>query len=152
MPKYVKATTKERRLAPVTGGVATARTTDSAASATALATGYKTNNAYIGQDKDHNPVKSLTELANEQGKATADAGFPQLRIFPFSQRFFHGALSQIQQKSRGNQNSHSQQAANHLEGKGTDQVHANALGNEGKAPDDSGRQQGNTALKLFFHK
>ena len=46
-------------------------TTDSAASATALATGYKTNNAYIGQDKDHNPVKSLTELANELGKATA---------------------------------------------------------------------------------
>lgn len=46
-------------------------TTDSAASGTALATGYKTINYYVGQDKDHNPVKSLTELANELGKSTA---------------------------------------------------------------------------------
>jgi len=45
--------------------------TDSAAGGTALATGYKTTNYYVGQDSDHNPVKSLTELANERGMATA---------------------------------------------------------------------------------
>lgn len=46
-------------------------TTDSAASGTALATGYKTNNAYIGQDKNHNAVQSITELAGSRGMATA---------------------------------------------------------------------------------
>ena len=46
-------------------------TTDSAAAGTALATGYKTYNRYIGMDSDGNPVKNLTELANELGKATA---------------------------------------------------------------------------------
>ena len=46
-------------------------TTDSAASGTALATGYKTNNYYVGQNKDHRAVKSLTELAGSLGKATA---------------------------------------------------------------------------------
>ena len=45
--------------------------TDSAAAGTALATGYKTNNRYIGVDKDGNELKSLTELASELGKATA---------------------------------------------------------------------------------
>ena len=45
--------------------------TDSAAAATALATGYKTNNKHIGQDGTDQPVKSLTELANELGMATA---------------------------------------------------------------------------------
>ncbi len=45
--------------------------TDSAASGTALATGYKTYNKHIGIDKDKNDVMSLTELANSLGKATA---------------------------------------------------------------------------------
>ncbi len=45
--------------------------TDSAASGTALATGYKTINRYIGKDKNKNDVMSLTELANSLGKATA---------------------------------------------------------------------------------
>ena len=45
--------------------------TDSAASGTALATGYKTNNGYVGQDKYHQPVQSLTELAGSLGMATA---------------------------------------------------------------------------------
>lgn len=45
--------------------------TDSAAGGTALSTGYKTTNYYVGQDSNHNPVKSLTELANEKGLATA---------------------------------------------------------------------------------
>ena len=45
--------------------------TDSAAAGTALATGYKTVNGYIGLDKDGNRIKSLTELAAELGKATA---------------------------------------------------------------------------------
>lgn len=46
-------------------------TTDSAASGTALATGYKTYNKYVGLDSNGDPVKSLTELANERGMATA---------------------------------------------------------------------------------
>ena len=45
--------------------------TDSAAAGTALATGFKTYNRYIGMDKDGNDLKSLTELAGELGKATA---------------------------------------------------------------------------------
>ena len=46
-------------------------TTDSAASGTALASGYKTKNGYVGKDKDKNDVKSLTEFAIELGKSTA---------------------------------------------------------------------------------
>ena len=45
--------------------------TDSAAGGTALATGYKTINKYVGLDKNKNEIKSLTELAGELGKATA---------------------------------------------------------------------------------
>ena len=46
-------------------------TTDSAASATALATGYKTTNGRIGRDKDGNDLLSITELAASLGMATA---------------------------------------------------------------------------------
>ena len=46
-------------------------TTDSAAAGTALATGFKTRNTYVGIDDQGNPVRSLTEIANELGKATA---------------------------------------------------------------------------------
>ena len=46
-------------------------TTDSAAAATALATGHKTNNGYVGKDQDLNDVQSLTELANSLNMATA---------------------------------------------------------------------------------
>ena len=45
--------------------------TDSAAGGTALATGYKTENGYVGKDSKKNDVKSLTEYAIELGKATA---------------------------------------------------------------------------------
>ena len=45
--------------------------TDSAAAATALATGYKTVNGRIGKDKDGNELKSLTELAGDLGMNTA---------------------------------------------------------------------------------
>lgn len=43
-------------------------TTDSAAGGTALACGTKTYNEVIGQDKDGNDLKNLTELALEIGK------------------------------------------------------------------------------------
>ncbi len=46
-------------------------TTDSAAAGTALATGYKTVNGYVGQDKNHKQVVSLTELAASFGMNTA---------------------------------------------------------------------------------
>ncbi len=43
--------------------------TDSAAGGTALATGYKTINGYIGKDKDLNDVMNLPELAHSLGMA-----------------------------------------------------------------------------------
>lgn len=46
------------------------RVTDSAASGTALATGYKTNNTYLGVTADGTRVESLMEVAQEQGMAT----------------------------------------------------------------------------------
>lgn len=46
------------------------KTTDSAAGATALATGYKTFNSYIGQDMYHNAKQSLVELAGSMEMAT----------------------------------------------------------------------------------
>lgn len=46
-------------------------TTDSAASATALSTGYKTANGRIGRSKDDTDLISITELAASRGMATA---------------------------------------------------------------------------------
>ncbi len=46
-------------------------TTDSAAAGTALSSGYKTVNGYIGKDGNLKDVPSLTELAAQKGKATA---------------------------------------------------------------------------------
>ena len=46
-------------------------TTDSAAAGTALSSGRKTINGFVGQDRDHNPIQSLTELAGSLGLATA---------------------------------------------------------------------------------
>lgn len=51
--------------APVTGGV-----TDSAAAGTAMATGYKTINGFVGIDKDGVPKANLVEAAESVGKAT----------------------------------------------------------------------------------
>lgn len=45
--------------------------TDSAASASAMATGYKTINGYVGVDQDGNPLKNIRELAFEAGAKTA---------------------------------------------------------------------------------
>ena len=46
-------------------------TTDSAASGTALASGFKTKNGYVGRDGDKNDVPLITEIAAQRGKATA---------------------------------------------------------------------------------
>lgn len=46
-------------------------TTDSAAGATALSTGYKTYNKYVGLDQTGQPVPSLTEIAGSIGLSTA---------------------------------------------------------------------------------
>eukprot|EP01083_Nonionella_stella_P193285 714031_1 len=46
------------------------RVTDSAASATAYATGKKTNIYHEGLDKDGNPIKSITELCQDHGMRT----------------------------------------------------------------------------------
>ena len=45
--------------------------TDSAASATALATGYKTVNGYIGKDQSGRNVKNVSEVAKEAGARVA---------------------------------------------------------------------------------
>ncbi len=44
--------------------------TDSAASGTSLACGVKTNNGAIGVDANNEPVKSILEIAEKEGKAT----------------------------------------------------------------------------------
>lgn len=46
-------------------------TTDSAAGATALSTGYKTYNEHVGRDKDGNDITLMTELFGSLGKKTA---------------------------------------------------------------------------------
>jgi alkaline phosphatase len=46
-------------------------TTDSAAGSTALATGYKTKNRYVGIDINREELQSITELAASLGKSTA---------------------------------------------------------------------------------
>ena len=46
-------------------------TTDSAASGTALATGFKTDNGRVGMDSRLNVVKNFVEIAAELGKSTA---------------------------------------------------------------------------------
>jgi len=47
---------------------ADAAVTDSAASGTALSTGIKTNNGYIGKDTEGNDLKTMAERAREAGK------------------------------------------------------------------------------------
>ena len=63
-----KATSVTRSLSVIREEV---KFTDSAAAATAMATGYKTLNEYIGVDKDLLPVKNVRELAFESGAKTA---------------------------------------------------------------------------------
>ena len=41
--------------------------TDSAAAGTALATGVKTANSYVGVDSEGNELRNLTDVASEQG-------------------------------------------------------------------------------------
>jgi alkaline phosphatase len=57
---------------PVSGKSSTASLsgiTDSAASATTMATGQRTWNGVIGEDRDQQPVQTLVELAHEEGLA-----------------------------------------------------------------------------------
>ena len=54
----------------VTNYPANALVTDSAAAATALATGHKTNNGWLSIDPDHNRLQTILELARDMGKST----------------------------------------------------------------------------------
>ncbi len=60
---------------PYTGTITThsanSRVTDSAAGATALAAGYKTNNGMLAQLPDGTPVQTIAQYASELGKSTA---------------------------------------------------------------------------------
>ncbi len=49
---------------------ANAFVTDSGAAGTALATGVKTNNGYIGMDPNQDPVKSILHIASDNGLST----------------------------------------------------------------------------------
>ncbi len=58
---------------PVSGTMTTQSTvaiTDSAAGATAIATGVKTHNGYVGVGPDGDRLRTLLEIARDQGKAT----------------------------------------------------------------------------------
>jgi alkaline phosphatase len=44
--------------------------TDSGAAGTALATGFKTNNGFIGMDPEGNPLKSILHMASDNGLST----------------------------------------------------------------------------------
>ena len=74
--KIAKGTLEMERC-PVTGFVTTwadgALVTDSAAAATALATGVKTRNGALGVDPNDKPLKNVVEYAKEKGKATGVA-------------------------------------------------------------------------------
>jgi alkaline phosphatase len=67
----------EMERCPVTGLVTTwsssSLVTDSAAAATALATGVKTRNGALGVTPDDKPVKNVIEYAKEKGKSTGVA-------------------------------------------------------------------------------
>ncbi len=54
--------------APTTTKSANKLVTDSAAAATAIACGVKTNNRYVGCDPEGNPVESCAEMAHKCGK------------------------------------------------------------------------------------
>lgn len=63
-----KGKARTRSLTVINGGD---QWTDSAAAATALATGYKTYNGKVGVDKDNKTLKNIRELADEKGAKTA---------------------------------------------------------------------------------
>ncbi len=56
---------------PYGGSATSTKYTDSAASATALATGYKTKNSYLGLDHTGKKLLNVRELASESGAKTA---------------------------------------------------------------------------------
>ena len=56
---------------PYGGSAVSTGYTDSAASATALATGYKTKNNYLGKDHNANDLQNVRELASSVGAKTA---------------------------------------------------------------------------------
>ncbi|MEI7851905.1 MAG: alkaline phosphatase [Kiritimatiellales bacterium] len=74
--KIAKGTLEMERC-PVTGFVTIwangALVTDSAAAATALATGVKTRNGALGVDPNDKPLKNVMEYAEEKGKSTGVA-------------------------------------------------------------------------------
>lgn len=61
---------EEYYVGEVTTRSANSEVTDSAASATALATGVKTNNGYVGMDAEGNKLENLMEISKKYGKKT----------------------------------------------------------------------------------
>ncbi len=61
---------EEYYVGEVTTRSADSEVTDSAAAATALATGVKTNNGYVGMDGEGKTLENLMEISNAKGKKT----------------------------------------------------------------------------------
>ena len=73
LARYGLDVTQPMDALPVSGTMATQSTTaitDSAAGATAIATGVKTKNGYTGVGPDGERLQTLLEIARDQGKAT----------------------------------------------------------------------------------
>jgi len=73
LARYGLETTQPMDALPVSGTMRTQSTTaitDSAAGATAIATGVKTKNGYTGVGPDGERLRTLLEVARDQGKAT----------------------------------------------------------------------------------
>jgi alkaline phosphatase len=73
LARYGLETPQPMDALPVSGSIFTQSTkpiTDSAAGATAIATGVKTNNGYVGVGPDGERVETLLEIARDAGKST----------------------------------------------------------------------------------
>ena len=73
LARYGLETPQPMDALPVSGSMMTQSTnaiTDSAAGATAIATGVKTNNGYIGVGPDGERLPTLLEIARDAGKST----------------------------------------------------------------------------------
>ena len=81
---------------------------------------------------------------NEKSGAADQTGAPQAGVGPLLLPQ-GGAFFPVHKEGQRKQKQHGQAAAEKLEGKGPDGIHAHALGNKGGAPDQRGAKQRNHA-------
>ncbi len=78
--------------------------------------------------------------------------FPKGSVCPAGEKGFSVIFEAVGNQNYGKKPHYRQQAADRLKGKGTDIVHAHALGNKGTAPDHSSKRQSEAAQQSFVHK